>query len=227
MLLKHYRFPWQRKDEVVKMVMRSFLPSLLISLSSILLLFFIPVILFFTFFENQGFYYAYREVINSFILLWLALGVLWVLYLWYGWFFDICIVTNQRIVDIDQQGFFHQKVSEASLGKIQDVVYEIKGFLQTIFNIGNVTIYTSGSEAGFTFENVLHPQSIHQAIRTIIEEFNDTQDKPVTTRELFTYLQQQQAKTFENNLPQQQWIEKQQQYRENPDHTEDFHEKNS
>ena len=186
-----YQFPWQKKDEKVKMLMRGFLLSLLIPISMILLGFFVPAFIFVFFIQSHWLYTRYQEWINSGILLWFGIGIFWILYLVYEWFFDVCVVTDQRIIDIDQQGFFHQKVSEAGLSKVQDVIYEIRGFIQTFFNFGDVTVYTAGNDEGFTFENVHEPQKVHQKLLAIIEEFSDAQESPVTTRELFEYLKEQ------------------------------------
>ena len=186
-----YKFPWQKKDEEVKMLIRGFLPSLLIPVFMIAGGFFIPAMLVMYFLERQWLYITYQELINSVMLLWLGVGIFWIIYLVYEWFFDVCVITNQRIIDIDQQGFFAQKASEAGLSKVQDVVYEIRGLLKTLLNFGDVTVYTAGSDEGFTFENVHEPQKVHQKLLSIIESYSDGQETPLTTRELFEYFKEQ------------------------------------
>ena len=50
------------------------------------------------------------------------------------WYFNAFIITNQRVIDIDQRGFFDRIVSEAPYEKIQDVSYRVKGIFQTLFH---------------------------------------------------------------------------------------------
>ena len=55
-------------------------------------------------------------------------------------------------------------VSKEELDRVQDVTSEIKGLFGTIFNFGDVTIQTAGSQEHFVFENVQAPQTIVDVI---------------------------------------------------------------
>ncbi|MEI6222435.1 MAG: PH domain-containing protein [bacterium] len=196
--VRQYSFPWQKKDEVVQMVMRAFLPALIVPVITISGITFIPIFVLSFLLERMQLMYQYSELSNTVFLLWMGAGVLWIIYLWYQWFFDISVVTNIRIVDIDQIGFFHQKVSEAGLDKIQDVVYEVRGILQTIFDFGNITIFTAGSRDGFTFENIHTPHTVHKRLLALIETHASTQEKPLTPRQLLEYLQNRDSLLAQN-----------------------------
>lgn len=81
-------------------------------------------------------------------------------------YLDSWVVTNDRIVDIDQLGLFAKTVSEMDLYRIQDVTVDIKGFFHTVFNFGNVLIKTASGNAHIIFYNVPNPQEVG---RTLIE----------------------------------------------------------
>ncbi len=85
------------------------------------------------------------------------------------YYLDVWIVTNDRIVNIEQQALFSRTISELDLYKIQDVTSDVKGMLPTFFNYGQVFIQTAGQKERFTFEQVSNPHQIRQRIIDLIE----------------------------------------------------------
>lgn len=77
---------------------------------------------------------------------------------------DIFIITDQRIINIDQRGFFSRKVSETELENIQNVAYEVKGPIRSMLNFGEVIISTAGNTVGLTLANVENPHFIQEKI---------------------------------------------------------------
>jgi uncharacterized membrane protein YdbT with pleckstrin-like domain len=80
-------------------------------------------------------------------LLWLpvggfTLGLLLFFYHWMMWYFTVYLVTNQRIRQITQRGFFGKDVVELRLSKIQNISYNIPGFTGEIFGFGTIVIQT-------------------------------------------------------------------------------------
>ena len=87
-----------------------------------------------------------------------------------GWFFNIYIVTNERVVDIDFYYLLYKKFSEAELAKIQDIRYTSGGVLAAIFNYGNVTIETAGEAPNLVFELIPFPEKVVETIRALTEK---------------------------------------------------------
>ncbi len=86
-----------------------------------------------------------------------------------GWFFNIYIVTNERVVDIDFYYLLYKEFSQAELTKIQDISYTSGGIIATIFNFGNVAIETAGEAPNLVFEAVPFPERIVETIRSLTE----------------------------------------------------------
>lgn len=76
------------------------------------------------------------------------------------WFFNIFIVTNERIVDIDFINLLHKDIAETQLERVQDISYQTRGMLATVFNFGDVTIQTAGEKPNFVFERVPKPNEV-------------------------------------------------------------------
>jgi len=68
----------------------------------------------------------------------LLTGVFYGLREFFIWYFNVFIITNQRIIDIDQKGFFSKTVSESSYDKILDICYSVHGVGQTILRLGTI-----------------------------------------------------------------------------------------
>jgi uncharacterized membrane protein YdbT with pleckstrin-like domain len=86
-----------------------------------------------------------------------------------GWFFNIYIVTNERIVDIDFFYLLYKKFSQAELTKIQDINYTSGGVLAAMFNFGNVVVETAGEAPNIDFELIPFPEKVVETIRELTE----------------------------------------------------------
>lgn len=81
--------------------------------------------------------------------------------------FNVFIITEERIIDVDQQGFFRRTVSETTYEKIQDVSIKIHGIMQTILHYGSVVIQTAGTQANIELHGVKNPEHVQQNIINI------------------------------------------------------------
>ncbi len=93
------------------------------------------------------------------------LGI-WVFFLseFTDYYLDLNIVTNDRIIDINQKGLFGRTVAELDLSRVQDVHSEIKGIIPTILNYGKVVVQTAANEENFHFEQIPNPNGVRQRI---------------------------------------------------------------
>lgn len=87
-----------------------------------------------------------------------------------GWFFNIYIVTNERIIDIDFFYLLYKRFSQAELDKIQDISYDSGGVFATFFNYGNVTVETAGEAPNLEFGKVPFPEKVVETIRGLISD---------------------------------------------------------
>lgn len=93
---------------------------------------------------------------SAFFLLMLLFGLIEFI----DFYFDIHIVTDRRIVDIDQLRLFNRDVQTLLLDDIQDVQSKTKGFFPTLFNYGDVVIQSAGAKPNFIFSQIRHPENV-------------------------------------------------------------------
>ncbi len=86
---------------------------------------------------------------------------------------DVFILTDKRILDIEQHGLFSRTVSELRLYRTQDVTSEVKGFWHTMFDYGTVFVQTAGEVERFKFDLVPHPNRVAK----LILEWSETDRK--------------------------------------------------
>jgi len=89
---------------------------------------------------------------------------------WLDYYLDVWIVTDRRIVNIEQRRLFNRQVSEQRIFRVQDVTSESVGLIPTIFKFGNVYVQTAGARERFMFKQVPQPEKVKQIIIDIHDE---------------------------------------------------------
>ncbi len=86
-----------------------------------------------------------------------------------GWFFNIYILTDERVVDVDFQNIFFRKISTAKIEEIQDVNIQSSGSFETFFGYGSVFIQTAAEVSQFEFMYVPNPDRVGKIINQMID----------------------------------------------------------
>lgn len=94
-----------------------------------------------------------------YLMLWLAIFLFFVDY-----YLDIWVLTDQRIVNIEQRGLFHRVISELNILRVQDVTSEVRGVIPTFLDYGDVHVQTAGTRKRFHFYQVPHPEEVKKMI---------------------------------------------------------------
>ena len=139
-------------EEIIKIVRRhwfNIFQQYLIIIVMIFLLFFslqiLPTIFYF---ENNAAVFWFLGTFFA-LMLWIYSFIIWI-----DFYFDVWIITDHRIVNIEQKALFMRHVSELDFSKIQDVSIEVEGFIPTVLNYGDVFIQTAGAKGRFLFHKV-------------------------------------------------------------------------
>lgn len=92
-------------------------------------------------------------------------------YLWFNflsWFFNVGIITNLRILDVDFHAVISKEITEARLSKVEDITEKTAGYFGALFNYGSVFIQTAGTEANVEFINIPRPTDVVKIINSIL-----------------------------------------------------------
>lgn len=84
---------------------------------------------------------------------------------WLLWYSNVFVITNRRIVDLDRRGIFHWVVSESIFVNIQDISWNQKGMIETMFSAGSVIVQTASGFVNLEIRFVKDPARVSQAIK--------------------------------------------------------------
>lgn len=133
----------------------------------------VPIVLFALVLSSAGFFAVGQlsdevaplralVVLGTLMLLhvfWIALFIILA-----DFFLDVWVLTDQRVIAIEQRGLFARTVSEFDLSRIQDVTIEVHGIIPTMFNYGNLMVRTASEHENFIFKQVWRPAMVKDAL---------------------------------------------------------------
>lgn len=101
------------------------------------------------------------------VLGWYLITMAYILENFLGWFYNVNILTDERIVDIDFYNMIYKEVSDANLDRIEDVTYRVGGAIRTVFNYGDVLVQTAGEVPNFEFSAVPKPADVAKILQDL------------------------------------------------------------
>lgn len=158
-------FESQEEGEEVLLLLRPHIVTLVPAILVTIFLILVPIIL-------SGFLAAFNLEITfltggqSFLLsvFWYLVVFSYAFYRFLFWYFDIYILTDERIVDFDFRGILSKEIAFATLNHIEDISPKMRGFFGTLFDFGDVFVQTAGTTGEFHFRRVPNPDLVAQKI---------------------------------------------------------------
>jgi hypothetical protein len=107
----------------------------------------------------------YAEELYFLTALWLLLHWMALAYIWTDHYLDLWVITDRRIIAIDQKSLFVRSIGSFRLERLQDMNIEIPGFLATMLNYGTIEAQTaSEGEGEFRVKGMPDPREIKSLI---------------------------------------------------------------
>lgn len=158
------------QEKIIKIIHRHWFDIFMQYLIVIILLFtvFAGTFIFPSIFSNiqgaNGYALTVFIATTFLIIIWIYSFLVWIDY-----YFDMWIITSERVVNIEQKGLFLRVVSELKYNKVQDVTTDVGGFFPTVLNYGDVHIQTAAEEERFFFRHVPDPYGIKNIIMELVK----------------------------------------------------------
>ncbi len=151
-----------REWEVVKKVVRrhwmAFAPLFLYSVLVLSIIISIYLTMWFTLMSNL------------IVIVFTMFSILFLFIDWLNNELDMYVISNKRIIGIDQISFLNRTVSECSLADVQEVNSKTKWIFANLFDYGSVTIQTAWNASNFHMAIVPEPLKTARQILNIVEE---------------------------------------------------------
>jgi membrane protein YdbS with pleckstrin-like domain len=104
--------------------------------------------------------------IGAFIIYYLLVTV-FVLEKFLFWYFNIYIVTNRHIVDVNFTSLLSRDITEVDLVNIESVSSRVAGILGPLFNFGDVEVETAAKTQAVNFSKVPQPDKVADRIEDL------------------------------------------------------------
>jgi uncharacterized membrane protein YdbT with pleckstrin-like domain len=128
-----------------------------------------PTLPFFSFLPSKFTFFA--------MIAWYMFVLTYVIEQFLGWYFNIYVITDERVIDINFYSLIYKEVSEAQIDKIEDITATTAGILGAIFNFGHIYIQTAGEKNRFDFLSVPQPAKVTKFLNELqVEEEQEKLD---------------------------------------------------
>jgi len=131
-------------------------------------------------------WFAAYNLTDLFRLLLIIYYLIW----WYSFFYtvtmyllDTWVITDHRVIDSEQHGFFNRTVAELNLKQIEDISTRVEGFFNTLLNFGDLEIQTAGTEPKFVFKEIPNPVGIKDLITQAHNRYMASHPHDIETHE--------------------------------------------
>ncbi|MBI2028680.1 MAG: hypothetical protein HYT07_03685 [Candidatus Levybacteria bacterium] len=168
---KGVTFQTQKQGEVIILFLRSHFITNLYWIAISIVLIFIPLIIaiFSSLFEIRILSSPIAShFMTVYILFYYLIVFSFVFVNFLHWFYNVFIVTSERVVDIDYSDIVIHNIAVTKLSHVQDVNYTQSGFIPTLFNYGNLFVQTAGTEINFEATAVPKPREATHIIGDLI-----------------------------------------------------------
>jgi len=159
-------FSEQEKDESIILVLRQHWFTNVSWILTALVMIFVPIL--FTYVPILSFFPARYQLVI--ILFWYLITFAFAFEKFLSWYFNLYIITDERVVDIDFINLLNKRFSDAKISFIQDVTSQVSGFSQTMFNYGDILIQTAAEKNQFIFEKVPNPDVVTKILQQLRQE---------------------------------------------------------
>jgi len=96
---------------------------------------------------------------------------------WVNHELDLYIITNNRIIWVDQVWFLNRKVSECNLWQVQEVWNQTKWLLANLLNYWTIVIQTAWNATNFHMDLSPTPIEHSREILNIVDNYRDSNNK--------------------------------------------------
>lgn len=164
-------------DEKVLVMVRKHWFVIMSELFGVFILILLPFVALIGFAVFQGFLESfninlleYGGLIGFGAAVWLLLSLLGGFTIWTHYYLDLWIVTDRRIILVDQIHFFSRNVSVFRLERMQDIEYKVKGIIPTLLNFGTLKAQTAGAhESNFNSTGLPNPRELQATIQSAMD----------------------------------------------------------
>jgi hypothetical protein len=115
--------------------------------------------------------FSHPPVLVFFMAFWLFLSTIAATTAWTHHFLDLWVITDRRVIVIEQIHFFNRRVSNFRLERLQDIKVSVNGFIPTMLNFGTLRAQTaSATESNFESSGLPAPRELQSLMQNAMDD---------------------------------------------------------
>jgi len=114
-------------------------------------------------------------LIGALLAGWLTISWVMLFVSWTHYYLDMLMLTDKKIVEVEQRSLFSREVSSFELDRIQDITIDTHGVIATLLDFGDLHIQTAGESREFILRSAARPSEIKKHILDAQEKQLDLQ----------------------------------------------------
>ncbi len=93
---------------------------------------------------------------------------------WTNYYLDMWIVTNKRILHVDQIRLFSRMIAATRIDRVQDVKAKVSGLIQTFLGFGDLHVQTAGTNTNpMLIRGIPYPNEVRRVILKYLDHSID------------------------------------------------------
>lgn len=165
------------KDEVVLKVVRRHWFVIVSELIGVVFTALFPIIIIIVFFSVDALNTLLPihpehpfSIISFFVGVWILLSIMSGFMIWTHYYLDLWVITDRRIIAVEQIHFFNRNVAIFRLERLQDIEFVINGIIPTFLNFGTLSAQTAGhTEHNFRSPGMPDPRGLQATIQNAMD----------------------------------------------------------
>lgn len=165
------------KDEVVLKTVRKHWFVIATELATIAVVAILPFFLFILYeiysqtFASYGVNIPLNPSAVTFVItLWLLFSLIAGFTTWTHYYLDLWLITDRRIISVDQIHFFNRNVAIFRLERLQDIEFQVHGFIPTFLDFGTLSAQTAGHhDHNFRSTGMPQPRELQAIIQSAMD----------------------------------------------------------
>lgn len=104
------------------------------------------------------------RLLTLFGLIWYSAAATYALTQFFDWYYNVYIVTDERVLDITFVPLQSRDVTETNLSSVENVQEKSIGFLPNFLGYGDVNVFTAADKNVITFDSVPDPTLVRDRV---------------------------------------------------------------
>lgn len=122
------------------------------------------------FFEFIQSWQVPNDILTAVFILWYMSILAYIINHITHWYFNIYIVTNKHLVDINFHNMLNRDFVEVRLDDVQSTKSQVQGIIGSLFHFGDLIIETAAERQQIHFASVPKPDAVKERIQDLQEK---------------------------------------------------------